>query len=245
MNLKNYFYHLVTAAEKMYGRQVQSLLVAEKEMVVALDCGCSSGEKTVKVLGRLEARSVLGVDIEHHRLVEARKRGVRAVQVDLNRGLCFASESVDVIYSDQVIEHLCNTDIFVSEMYRVLKKGAYLILCTENLASWHNILSLLFGFQPFSLTIISSKVCGVGNPLALHRGQCPPDDTPWQHVRVFSYQGLKEILELHGFMVRTILGSGYYPLPAFVGNIDRRHAAFLVVRADKGRVMDKCEVSGR
>jgi SAM-dependent methyltransferase len=233
MNLKSYFYNLVTAAEKMYQRQVQSLLIAEKDQVIALDCGCSNGEKSSEILGNLGARLVLGVDIEHHRLIEARKRGIGAVQVDLSGGLCFANESVDIIYSNQVIEHLCNTDRFISEIYRVLKRGAYAIICTENLASWHNIFSLLFGFQPFSLTIISSIVCGVGNPFALHRNQSPPDDTPWQHVRVFSYQGLKEIFEVHGFKVKTILGSGYYPLPAFLGNVDKRHAAFLLLKAYK------------
>lgn len=233
MNLKSYFFNLVTTAEKMYQQQVQSLLTSEKNLAIAVDCGCSNGEKSLKVLGNLGARLVLGVDIEHHRLIEARKRGVSAVQVDLSRGLCFANESVDIIYSNQVIEHLYNTDRFISELYRVLKKGAFILICTENLASWHNIFSLLFGFQPFSLTIISSKVCGVGNPFALHRNQCPPDDTPWQHVRVFSYQGLKEIFEIHGFKVQTILGSGYYPLPAFLGNIDKRHAAFLLLKAYK------------
>ena len=33
------------------------------------------------------------------------------------------SESIDVVFANQVIEHLINIDNFVSETYRVLKRG--------------------------------------------------------------------------------------------------------------------------
>jgi SAM-dependent methyltransferase len=231
MNLRSYFLRLVASAERMYERQIQLLLREKGELGIALDCGCSQGESTMHILGELGARLLLGFDIEEYRLVEARQRGIAAVQVDLNRGLCLRDESIDLIYSNQVIEHLWDTDRFLSELHRVLKKRGVLVLCTENLASWHNIFSLFLGFQPFSLTNISAKVCGVGNPLALHRGERPTEGTPWRHVRVCSYQGIKELLRFHGFAVEAVRGSGYYPLPAFLGDIDKRHAAFLVVRA--------------
>lgn len=105
------------------------------------------------------------------------------------------------------------------------------MVSTENLASWHNIFSLLFGWQPFSLTNVSGHRLGIGNPLALHRGE-NLSFSSWQHIRVFAYQGLKEIFEVHGFKVK-ILGAGYYPLPNLLAKLDLRHAAFLTIKAIK------------
>lgn len=106
------------------------------------------------------------------------------------------------------------------------------MISTENLSSWHNIFSLFFGWQPFSLTNISSHSLGIGNPLALHRGENLSFPS-WQHIRVFAYRGLKEIFEIKGFKVEKILGAGYHPLPNFFAKIDLRHAAFLTIKARK------------
>jgi hypothetical protein len=47
----------------------------------------------------------------------------------------------------------------------------------------------------------------------------------------FSYLGLRELFESHGLSVRAVLGAGYFPLPAAVGRLEPRHAAFLTVVA--------------
>jgi len=105
------------------------------------------------------------------------------------------------------------------------------VISTENLASWHNIFSLLFGWQPFSLTNVSGHRLGIGNPLALHRGE-KLSFSSWQHIRVFAYQGLKEIFEVHGFKVKKILGAGLL-LPNFFARVDPRHVAFLTIKVRK------------
>ncbi len=51
---------------------------------------------------------------------------------------------------EEVIEHLYNSDLVISEIYRILKRNGILILSTPNLASWINRLVLLLGYQPFS-----------------------------------------------------------------------------------------------
>lgn len=45
----------------------------------------------------------------------------------------------------RVIEHLINPDNAISEAYRVLKPGGFLIIATPNQASWVNRVLLLFG----------------------------------------------------------------------------------------------------
>jgi hypothetical protein len=120
-----------------------------------------------------------------------------------------------------VVEHLRDTDLLVSEVFRILRPRGYAVVSTENLASWHNIASLLFGWQPFSLTNVSHQSGGIGNPLALHRGEAF-EWKSWEHLRVFAYRGLAELFAAHGFIVESIAGAGYFHFPPESGGL--RHA---------------------
>ncbi len=151
-------------------------------------------------------------------------------EADLNEALPFDDERFDVVVSNQVLEHLGDTDAFVSEVSRLLEPTGLAVVSTENLASWHNIAALLLGWQPFSLSNVTSARAGLGNPLAVHRGE-HQGATSWQHSRVFSYRGLRELFESHALAVRGVLGAGYFPLPATVGRLEPRHAAFLTIVA--------------
>ena len=63
---------------------------------------------------------------------------------------------------EEVIEHLYNSDLVLSEIYRVLKKGdnGILILSTPNLSSWISRLALFMGYQPFSHDVLFVKGFG-------------------------------------------------------------------------------------
>jgi len=113
------------------------------------------------------------------------------------------------------------------------RPGGYAVVSTENLSSWHNVGALVLRWQQFSLTNVSARRMGLGNPLAVHRGEAWEYPSSWQHRRVFAYRGLVELFEAHGLAVETVRGSGYYPLPRRVAEWDPRHAAFLSLRARK------------
>lgn len=200
-----------------------------------MDLGCADGRRTLDFAGWARAGSVHGVEVTPEHAAAARARGVEVVQADLNGQLPVDELQFDVVISNQVIEHLSDTDRFVSEIRRILRPRGLVITSTENLASWHNITALLLGWQPFSLTNVSAQVAGIGNPIALHRGERPGLQS-WEHMRVFAYRGLRELFEAHGFTVTGLLGAGYYPLGARVGRLEPRHAAFLtVVATTEGR----------
>lgn len=124
----------------------------------------------------------------------------------------------------------------ISQAHRVLRPGGSIVISTENLASWHNIFALALGWQPFSLTNISSVISGVGNPMALHRGESG-QSTPMQHLRIFTIRALVELLESQDFQVLSTLGAGYYPLRKRLAEVacryDKVHAAFIIVKAIK------------
>ena len=110
------------------------------------------------------------------------------------------------------------------------------MICTENLASWHNVTALALGFMPFSLTNISKRGA-IGNPFALAETPAAELESSWFHTRVLTAVGLAQVFSAHGFEVVERFGTGYHPLPhrlaKAVARRDVRHAAFIGVVARK------------
>jgi len=83
------------------------------------------------------------------RQTNGRGRGLDITQGDdLEKPFRIKSGSIDLVLALEIIEHLFDTDHFLSEIYRVLKPGGYLILSTPNLASLTNRFRLLVGAYP-------------------------------------------------------------------------------------------------
>jgi len=118
------------------------------------------------------------------------------------------------------------------EIKRVLKPGGYAIVATENASSWHNIFSLIMGWQMFSSTCFCEK-SGCGNPLALWKHLDSQDEDPMGHLVIFSFPGLVELAEYIGFRVEKKAASGYYPLPYWFAKFDKRHAHYISVKISK------------
>lgn len=208
-----------------------------------LDLGCDDGSLTDTFSKRIRTKSVYGVDIIDKRMKLASLKNIVVKKFDLNGKFDFKSDYFDVISANQVIEHIIDIDRFVSEIFRVLKFGGYAVVSTENASSWHNIFASIMGWQIFSLTNFSSNVPSVGNPLSMHRNSSNVKSRPndyscersWNHIRILNFFGLKEYFERCGFMVEKIYGAGYYPFPAYFGNIDKIHSHFITFKLRKIR----------
>jgi len=198
-----------------------------------LDLGCDDGKWTTKMAKKIGTRDIFGTEILSSSVAKAKKRGINVKKADCNIKLPYANQTFDIVHSNQVIEHLTNTDMFLEEIHRILKPNGYAIISTENLASWHNIFALLFGFMPFSLTNVSSKKAAIGNPLAPHVGKPATIASSWQHMRIFTVYGLKDLSENIGFSVEKVLTSGYYPLGNWFARMDPTHSHFFVLKLRK------------
>ena len=231
--LKKWFRYLRNQAVASYEKTILEFLPSSQEPLSLLDCGCDNGEWTSKLGEEIGNATLHGIEIEEDAVALAREKGIEAIEGNLNEAFPFKDCRFDIVHANQVIEHLADTDLFLKEIHRVLKPGGMVILCTENLASWHNIAALLFGWQPFSLTNICERRFQIGNPLSIHSQEASVSPKSWLHVRVFAYRGLHDVLCEHGFRVVASRGSGYYPLPGILGRFDPRHAAFLTFKAQK------------
>jgi SAM-dependent methyltransferase len=159
----------------------------------------------------------------------ARSRGIDVAVADLDEGIPFPSESFDVINANQVIEHVRRTDVFLREVRRVLKPHGLACISTNNLSSWHNVVSLGLGMQPMPMHVSDEII--VGNPLnPEHRWG--HRDLGRTHLRLFTARALAELATYHGLTMEQIRTVGYYPLPPLLARVATRvdpvHGAFLV-----------------
>lgn len=230
---------LIKMFQNSMGRNKRNILdlLDESPDARLLDLGCDDGAWSMALAGRIRTKFVYGLDIVPERLVLASQKGVIAKLGDLNEVLPYETGTFDVVHANQVIEHISNLDLFVSEIHRILKPQGYVVISTENASSWHNIFAAIMGWQIFSLTNLTVRKAGLGNPLALHRNSAAADPgfdmSSWTHKVIFAYSGLKEFLEVHGFGDVRVRGAGYYPLPAALGAIDPRHSHFIAMKAYK------------
>lgn len=221
-------------------------LIAHRDYERMLDVGCGDGSLTLEFAKIAGAKELFGIELVDSYRAEAEKKGIRCISQDLNSPWDYESDSFDFILSSQNIEHIHNTRLYLQECYRCLRRGGQFIVLTENLASWVNIGSLIFGWQPFSTTNINGL--SVGNPFIWHKDE--PRDTAfidtWQatgvsgtvgHVRVLAFMGLRDLMEEVGFRNIRMETKGWLPLWGVFSDLmcylDRRHGHFLIATGFK------------
>jgi 2-polyprenyl-3-methyl-5-hydroxy-6-metoxy-1,4-benzoquinol methylase len=95
-----------------------------------LDVGCGEGRFAAALAGA--GASVVGIDVAEEPLRRARERHP---ELELHRvaeaeALPFADSSFDLVWAGEVIEHVADTSAWLSELRRVLRSGASLLLST-------------------------------------------------------------------------------------------------------------------
>ena len=240
-SFKKYIGNIQVEAEYLYRDRFYADLkelaqAKDGENLKMLDVGCSDGRSTISIVRNLENIEIYGLEVVPDRVEKAIACGIQARAGKADETFPFDDASFDVVTANQVIEHLNSQDKFVDEVYRVLKPGGIFLVCTPNLSSWHNIGALIMGWQPFPMTNYSEKDAAIGNPLAFHTGE-EIEHVSMLHTRVYTARALKDLLRLHGFRIAGAVGTGYYPLPAFLAkkasNFDPTHSAYQYLKANR------------
>lgn len=192
-----------------------------------LDLGCDDGALTVRVGARAGVRELHGVEVNDAAVTVARGRGVLVVGQDLGEPWPYPDDRFDVVHANQVIEHVAGTDHFMREVGRVLAPDGYALICTNNLGSWHNVLSLTLGYQPQPCHVSDEGLMGTLVGGGIGTG-------PHAHLRVLTERALVALAHHHGLTVEVVRGIGWYPLTGRVGRLvarlDHRHAAYVLIR---------------
>jgi SAM-dependent methyltransferase len=192
-----------------------------------LDIGAHEGGFTVAIAERLGTGDVHAVELIPAHAEVARRLGFDVVETDADQGLPFGDESFDVVTANQVIEHVRRTDVMLSEIRRVMRPDAVAVIGTNNMASWHNVISLAAGWQPPPQHVSDEVI--VGNPLNPQDGW-DHEDLGRTHLRLFTLRALRELAAYHGLKTVGARTVGFYPLPPGLGRlvsrVDRLHGAF-------------------
>ena len=164
-----------------------------------LDIGAGSGEDLILANKLFPSSKLIGVESYYENIKKLNSLNIETCQLNIeNQKLPFESESVDIIIANQILEHCKNIFFIFHNMTRVLKREGYLIISVPNLASFHNRLLLLLGYQPTSIRLFGP------------------------HVRGFTFKGLDEFINKCSNKCLKITlnkGSNFYPFSPIVAKI--------------------------
>ncbi len=228
--MTNIFHHLYKGAEEINTANLIACLKRTGPHKSLLDVGCWDGKNTLIWARAAGAKQLYGLEAVRSASKIANQKHIRTFSARADRDRWpFPPHSFNCVISNQVIEHLSDLDHFFSESSRVLTRGGYLISSTNNLSSWHNIFATLLGWAPFDFSNSSSKAQGIGNPLAVHRGEHDPRGSTWTHKCIYTTRWLSEWGRLYHLELKYVYGAGYYPFPAWLGRLEPTHAAFITL----------------
>lgn len=167
-------------------------VAGERREPTLLDVGCWDGGLSRRCGAALGAQQILGVEVYEGPAAEAEESGMEVARIDLEaERLPWPDASVDVVVCNQVLEHLKNVWLPMTEMHRVLRPGGHAVLSVPNLASLHNRVLLAMGRQPTSIRVFGP------------------------HVRGYAFREFRDFVAQGGaYEVEQARTAGFYPLPA-------------------------------
>ncbi len=165
--------------EKFRIRAVLDLIGAGKKV---LDLGSYNGIITTEI--SQHGNEVWAFDVSDSFEDKYRQAGIPFMRGNVEKPLPYENAFFDVVFAGEVIEHLVDTDIFLDEIKRILKKDGRVIITTPNAASFPRRVLLLLGMNPFFEA--SPKFRG---------------DEVAGHLRYFTYDLFRDFLYFHGLEI--------------------------------------------
>lgn len=161
-----------------------------------LDIGAGTGADLSAAITACPSATAYAVESFPANVQTLNAKGIQVRGVNVEReALPFENASLDVVMSNQTLEHVKEIFWIMHEASRTLKVNGHLIIGVPNLASLHNRLLLLLGMQPTCLQNDSAHV----------RGYTRHDVLKF-FDRVFP----------GGYQLEAFDGSNFYPFPSWL-----------------------------
>ncbi len=162
-----------------------------------LDQGCGHGDDLLNIkesitnLNLTIRLELIGIENYLPYVEECRQKGIKIFSIDIEKDVYPVKDNeIDIIISNQVLEHTKEIFWIFEQFQRILKPGGILIIGVPNLASLHNRVLLFLGEQPTSQQSLSP------------------------HIRTFTLPDLKKFAEVNDFFkFLEKKGSNFYPFP--------------------------------
>ena len=168
-----------------------------------LDAGCGNGTNLEDIILKYPDAKIIGIDNFKPDIEDAKKKF--ADKIDFLCCDCLDmkinSESIDVVLSNQVIEHIVKHEKYLSEIKRILKSEGLLILSTPNFHNPKNTLLKLLFQKPIMRWENNKNL-----PPNKYRG----------HVKEFYEDELITLIQKHNF--KLLASRPIIPKPSLKGN---------------------------
>ena len=119
--------------EKISFGMIKNIMGKNKKFI---DMGCGNGDFLIFLKKYFDKTKIdiklKGIDYSPSEVKEAKHMGLDVEQSNFEEGIKL-KDSYDVAYAGEVIEHLYNPDLLLSETNKILKNGGYVIITTPNL----------------------------------------------------------------------------------------------------------------
>lgn len=155
-----------------------------------LDFGCGAGQLLKEVVSYFPDNHYVGTDLSLEGIKRARKKlpNIKFLKTEGGKNLPFSDNEFDTVLATDVIEHVYDIPVLLSEWNRILKRGGKIVITTPYFGFIKNVVICLIKFE---------KVF----------------DTTGPHIRFFTDNSLKRTLEKFGFKtIETIHFGRFYPL---------------------------------
>ena len=150
----NTYYNVYKGQNKiiLHGRDLEfnlehkmmlELLGAPKNKTI-VDLGCNDGTLLSRIRKKFPDNRLIGLDVSKSALRIAKLEGFECYFCDATEKIPLKNESADIIISTCVIAHIFETEKFLKEVSRVLKKNGCYIITTPNFNGLRDMLKYVF-----------------------------------------------------------------------------------------------------
>ncbi len=179
-----------------------------------LALGVGAGALPAAISFCFDTSIVHGFDVNNDARKKASERGITAHDVDVeSEPFPLEDDSMDLIMSFGLLEHLTWYDHLLSETKRVISEGGYILFAMPNMAGWTNRLSLLTGHQPRNVEFSKEKPFGIMDAYGA--------DYTVGHVHTPTVGAFREFLCYHDFEPLDTVGLHPYQKRRLVAVVDR------------------------
>lgn len=201
LGLPDAFYQTVVRFVAFEGRRLR-----------IVDVGCGNGELLAHILAWYPDSLIIGTEVAHGRLRWTREHvGSHVCLVEVNAGtpFPFRDAMLDVTFLTEVIEHVKDPQLFLTELHRVMRSTGTLILTTPSsdayigwpMFAWivRHITShrWVTHFLPYEHPLRTKQP--IDRILSFHDVQALLHCTGWRPIRVVGHGALPFLFTLPGF----------------------------------------------
>ncbi len=153
-NLENYKSILEYLPNDHSRRQVLSVYIQQflKEFIgtaKVLDLGCGEGD-SIDLFKSIDPKAIWhGIDIENSPEVKNRTRESGLLQIFDGVNLPYPDNNFNIVYCNQVLEHVRYPDALIAEALRVLKPNGIFVGAVSYLEPYHSY--SIFNFTPYGI----------------------------------------------------------------------------------------------